>query len=159
MPPFIAGPVPHGDVSTVCQSEAVFPQQLALLPHHVLVTSQGPRPQDGSCGSRESLQIAMVILVPLMHKIYLKPIFHCDAKLFALGPRVGLDPQGHNFASEISTCLRYPQRERLNLRYPLTTTTNASRWNIGGVGSPTRGADVGHVVTFHIFCVDFICVG
>ena len=72
MPPFIAGPVPHGDVSTVCQSETIFPQQLALLPHHVFVTSQGPRPQDGSCGSRESLQIAMVILFPLMHKIYLK---------------------------------------------------------------------------------------
>ena len=27
-----------------------------------------------------------------------EPIFHCDAKPFALGPGVGLDPQRHNFA-------------------------------------------------------------
>ena len=33
----------------------------------------------------------------------LKPIFHCDAKPFALGPGVGLDPQRHNFALKIPT--------------------------------------------------------
>ena len=33
--------------------------------------------------------------------ISLKPIFHCDAKPFGLGPGVGLDPQRHNF------CVRY----------------------------------------------------
>ena len=33
-----------------------------------------------------------------------KPIFHCNAKPFALGPRVGLDPQRHNFALGIPTC-------------------------------------------------------
>ena len=48
----------------------------------------------------------------------LKPIFHCDAKPFALGTGVGLDPQCHNFALPIPTCwylktqnLRYPQRK------------------------------------------------
>ena len=30
--------------------------------------------------------------------INLKPIFHCDAKPFALGPGIGLDPQRPNFA-------------------------------------------------------------
>ena len=32
------------------------------------------------------------------------PIFHCNAILLALGPRVGLDPQRHNFALGIPTC-------------------------------------------------------
>ena len=36
----------------------------------------------------------------------------------------------------------------------LTPTPNASRWNIGGVGTPTQGAGVGHV-HFMFFCVDF----
>ena len=30
-------------------------------------------------------------------------------------------------------------------RLPPRPTPNTSRWNIDGVGSPTRGADVGHV--------------
>ena len=34
----------------------------------------------------------------------LKPIFHCDAKPFALGPGVGLSPQRHSFALGIPTC-------------------------------------------------------
>ena len=33
-----------------------------------------------------------------------KPIFHCDAKPFALGTGVGLDTQHHNFALPIATC-------------------------------------------------------
>ena len=33
----------------------------------------------------------------------IKPIFHCDAKQFALGPGIGLDTQRHNFALPIST--------------------------------------------------------
>ena len=34
----------------------------------------------------------------------MKPIFHCDAKSFALGPGIGLDPQCHNFRLPIPTC-------------------------------------------------------
>ena len=34
-----------------------------------------------------------------MTGMYLKPIFHCDAKPFALGTGVGLDPRRHPFAS------------------------------------------------------------
>ena len=75
------------------------------------------------------------------------PIFHCDAKPFALGPRVGLDPQRHNFALGIPT---------LKFALPPTGTLNASsQWTIGCVGSPGVGARVGHVhfmlfVTFHV---------
>ena len=35
---------------------------------------------------------------------------------------------------------------------------NASRGNIGSVGSQMRGTGAGHV-HFMFFCVDFICVG
>ena len=33
-----------------------------------------------------------------------KSIFQCNAKLIALGPGVGLDPQRHNFTLRIPTC-------------------------------------------------------
>ena len=36
--------------------------------------------------------------------VMVKPIFHCDAKPFALGTGVGLDTQHHNFALPIPTC-------------------------------------------------------
>ena len=38
-----------------------------------------------------------------------------------------------------------------------TPTPDASQWDIGGVGPSGVGAGVGPC-TFHIFCVDFICV-
>ena len=80
----------------------------------------------------------------------LKPIFHCDAKPFALGPRVGLDTQRHNFALGIPTCwylktLKFALPSMRTLKLLPTPTPNASRWNIGGIGSPTRGAGIGHV--------------
>ena len=42
------------------------------------------------------LFISMVVFIS---DTVLKPIFHCDAKPFALGTGVGLDPQRHTFAS------------------------------------------------------------
>ena len=59
----------------------------------------------------------------------LKPIFHCDAKPFALGPGNGLDPQRHSFMLGIPTCwylktLKFalpnakPQRESVEYRVP-----------------------------------------
>ena len=84
--------------------------------------------------------------------VLLKPIFHCDGKPFALGPGIGLDHQRHNFALEIPTCwylksLKFvlPPTQTLKMAIPPTPTPNVSRWNIGDVGSPTRGAGVGHV--------------
>ena len=72
-----------------------------------------------------------------LYKGQWKPIFHCNAKKILLGPRIGLDPQRHNFELEIQTCwyLKSPKFALL-----LTATPTASRWNIGGVGSLTQGA-------------------
>ena len=82
----------------------------------------------------------------------LKLIFLCDTKPFALGHRIGLDPQRHNFALGIPTywylkMLKFviPPTRMLKFALPPTPTPNASRWNIGGIRSPTRGAGVGHV--------------
>ena len=65
-------------------------------------------------------ELEATILLPL-----LKPIFHCDAKPFALGPAVGLDPQRYNFVLGIPTCwylktLKFalPPTIRKNLHYP-----------------------------------------
>ena len=43
--------------------------------------------------------VKMIVGMALMKGIVHKPIFHCDAKPFALGTGVGLDPQCHTFAS------------------------------------------------------------
>ena len=58
----------------------------------------------------------------------LKPIFHCDAKSFALGTFVSPNAKDSTFAF-------YPT---LNLK--VLPTPDTSQWNIGGVG-----AGVGHV--------------
>ena len=102
----------------------------------------------------------------------LKPIFHCDAKPFALGRGVvdtnmlvsknaklcvtpNAKPKRHNFALWILTCW-YPKM--LNYTLPLTRNPNASLWNIGRVGSPMQNFRVGHVHLIFLG-VDFICVG
>ena len=71
-----------------------------------------------------------------------KPIFHCDAKPFALDPNVGLDPQRHNFALPIPKCwylkmLKFALLRTRNIKFalPLTPTPNASQWNLGRVGN------------------------
>ena len=78
---------------------------------------------------------------------FLKPIFHCDAKPFAVGPRIGLDPQRHNFMLGIPTCwylktIKFALSPTPNLKFvlPLTRTPNANQWNIGCVGSPCIGS-------------------
>ena len=47
----------------------------------------------------------LVIAVSREEREKLKPIFHCDAKPFALGPRVGLDPQLEIFIVSVIECL------------------------------------------------------
>ena len=85
---------------------------------------------------------------------YIKPIFHCDAKTFALGPGVSLDPQRHNFALEIPTCLYLytlkfvlppTQNKREPMEYRLCWVPNAKfqLWPY----------------TFHVVCAHLICVG
>ena len=91
--------------------------------------------------------------------ITIKPIFHCNAKPFALGPRVALDPQCHNSALGIPTCwylktLKFalPPTRTLKFALPSTPTLNPSRWNIGGFGPPTQGAGISHV---HFVLISF----
>ena len=65
------------------------------------------------------------------HSGRLKPIFHCNAKPFALGPRVDLDSERHNFILGIPTCwyLKFikfalPPTLTLKLALPPTPTPN-----------------------------------
>ena len=57
----------------------------------------------------------------------LKPIFHCEAKPFTLGPGVSLDPQHHNFALGIPTCwylkaLKCGLPPKQNIKFALPST-------------------------------------
>ena len=77
-----------------------------------------------------------------------KPIFHSNTKPFALGLDIGLD---HNVVLGIPTCwylktLKFalPPTRTIKYALPPMPTTNASQWNIDGVGSPMRRAGVGH---------------
>ena len=83
--------------------------------------------------------------------VYLKPIFHCDAKYLASGVGVGQCPRRQNFALEIPTCwyiLALPNA-KIDANPKICVipkpTPDASRWNIGGVGSKTQISCVGHV--------------
>ena len=87
--------------------------------------------------------------------IIIKPIFHCNAKPFVLGPGVGLDPKHHNFALPIPTCwylktLKFALTPMRTLKFVLSPlpTPNASQWNIGCVGSPMQNFGVGRVFLF-----------
>ena len=92
-----------------------------------------------------------------MDVINLKPIFHCNAKPFALVPHVGFDPQRHNFALGIPKCwylkmLKFalPPMRPLKLALTcITPTPNGIRWNIGGVGWHWP-------CSFHVVCVHFM---
>ena len=65
-----------------------------------------------------------------------KPIFHCDAETFALGPCVGFDPQSEMLVSK-------------------TQNPTAGQWNIGCVGSQTQNSHVGHVHYFFLVTISF----
>ena len=91
-------------------------------------------------------------IMELRIHVNLKPTFHYDAKPFALGPRVGLDPQRHNFVLGIPTCwylkwlkFELPPTQMLKFVLPPTPTPNTSRWNIASVRSPKQNSRVGHV--------------
>ena len=78
-----------------------------------------------------------------------KPIFHCDAKPFASGPRIGVDPQRKIsrwkcwYLKTLEFALA-PMRI-LKVALPPTRKPNPSQWNIGCVGSQTQNFRVGHV--------------
>ena len=93
----------------------------------------------------------------------LKPIFHCDAKLLALGTFAPPNAKDSTFASpdaKIPTCwylLRkvtqifafYPTRN-LKFAFYLTRNPNASQWKVAKFWR--------WPCTFNVFCVDFICM-
>ena len=87
------------------------------------------------------------------HLQTLKPIFHCDAKPFALGTYVGLDPQPHNFALGIPTCWHLKTRKFM---LPPAPTTNASTYRWRWVPN-TRGSH--WPCRFHAVCLVFGRVG
>ena len=86
--------------------------------------------------------------IPLGLIFEIKPIFHCDAKPFTLGPRVGLDPQRHNFVLPIPRCWYL---KTLKFALPPMPTPNGNRCNIGCVGSPLQNSCACHVHFY--FCV------
>ena len=81
-----------------------------------------------------------------------KPIFHCDAKTFSLGRRVGQYPQRESFALGIPTCWYL---RKLKFVLPPTQTPNASQWNIVCVGCPGVGSRVGHVHLIFFVSISF----
>ena len=90
--------------------------------------------------TRKSIKI---LCVPCKF-LTLKPIFHCDAKLLALGTFALPDAKDDTFASpdaRIPTCWYL----LLKVAFYPTRNPNASQWNIGCVGSLALGLCVGHV--------------
>ena len=96
-----------------------------------------------------------------------KPIFHCDAKFLAVGVGVGQYPRRQNFTLEIPTCwyiLALPNAKICIIpdakhKICVTPDTNPRcqsveyswRWAFWCWGWLWA-------CTFHIFCVDFICI-
>ena len=72
------------------------------------------------------------------HTLSLKPIFHCNAELFALCPRVGLETLVSKNAKICVTPNANPERKSVEY------------WWIWGMHWSC---------TFHVVCVNFSCVG
>ena len=96
-----------------------------------------------------------------------KPIFHCDAKfwrrgLAAIAPTpdfcVGDTNMLVSFALGGANFSRFYPTGNLKVAFYPTRNPNASQWNIGRVGCQ-RQIFSRRACTFHVFCVDFICVG
>ena len=87
----------------------------------------------------------------------LKPIFHCDAKPFALGTFASPNAKDTNMLVSLALGdTNFP-------RHP-TQNPNASQWDIGCVGVLRSKRKIPNAkflrwaCTFHIVCVNFICV-
>ena len=94
-----------------------------------------------------------------------EPIFHCNAKTFTLGPRVGLDPQCYNFALGKPRCwyvkmLKFalPPTRNIKCALPQMQNINASQWNISCVGSSMQNFRVGHVHFMLFVLISFALV-
>ena len=68
--------------------------------------------------------------------VQIKPIFHCNAKPLALGPRIGLDPQ-HDVTYTNMLVSKMPMPGLVDPMPGLADPTS-------GLGHPRVGAHVGH---------------
>ena len=78
----------------------------------------------------------------------LKPIFHCDAKLLALGTFASPNAKDSTFAlpdARIPTYWYLLPDANLKVAFYPTRNPNASQWNIGCVGHQTQNFCIGHV--------------
>ena len=81
----------------------------------------------------------------------LKPIFHCDARPFALGPRVGSSPQFRVW----DTNMLVPKNAKICVTPNANHQCEQVEYRL--LGSPMQNSGVGHV-HFFFFGVDFIRV-
>ena len=79
---------------------------------------------------------------------HLKPIFHCDAKPFALGTFASSNAKYTNVL--VSFALG-----NANFSHHPTQNPNASQWNIGWVGYQTQISFVGHVHFMFFVLISF----
>ena len=103
--------------------------------------------------------------------LFLKPIFHCDAKSFALGTFASPNAKDITFAlpnaRNTNMLVSFVLGDANFLRWPCTfhfwvyisfalvsQREPHFQWNIGGVGSPTQHFRVGHV-HFMLFILFF----
>ena len=77
-----------------------------------------------------------------------KPIFHWDAKPFALG--IFASPN----AKDTNMLVSFALGDAIFLRHP-TRNPNTSQWNIGCVGSQTQNSGVGHVHLMFFVLISF----
>ena len=80
--------------------------------------------------------------------VYIKPIFHCDAKSCTLGTFASPNAKDSTFAlpnTRNTNMLVSLALGELKVAFYPTPTPDTSQWNIGGVGPSGIGAGVGHV--------------
>ena len=79
----------------------------------------------------------------------LKPIFHCDAKSFALGTFASPNATDSSFAlpnaRNTNMLVSFALGDAKFSRFTRRVLPDASQWNICGVGPSGVGAGVGHV--------------
>ena len=95
----------------------------------------------------QELIIVVCNITKLKGLFFLKPIFHCDTKTFALDPHVGLYPQ-----REIS-CWKYQHvciEKMLKFALPPMRNPKGSQWNIGCVGPQTQNSHVHFILLVSI---------
>ena len=91
--------------------------------------------------------------------VQVKPIFHCDAKPFALGPCIGLDPQHHKIALGLGKTSKFPHtnHKRSSVRSHTLAPTTICDLSHSLCWRPLP--DLGHKSSVTYFChpLWFVC--